>query len=283
MMGICALVSTGVWGQGPSTPEIYGDLRQGEDLVSLDTRQSVTVKVVVLSPAAAPVGVFLLYPGGEGRMVAKDGRIVRASFGRSIGPMLAQRGFAVVAIDSPSDQPYAREDPGYDPQFRLSTRHLEDARAIVKFSSDRWNKPIYLLGHSNGTLSVSYLAASLGDERVRGIVLVASVVTRPGRGFPIVSDIPLDKVLAPVLIVHHRDDACAVTPFEAARRLPRLFSSSPRVAFLEVRGGKLIPRPASNACRGLWDAHNLYGKEAEAVSAIANWISGGPVPERIDP
>lgn len=262
--------------QTPS-PELVSALRQGEEVVTLDTRPGVTTRVVVSTPDGTPRGVFLLFPGGSGRLIAKDGRIIRGGFGRSSAPHFAKNGFVAVAIDLPSDQA-----GGFGENSRFAEAHVQDVRKIVEFAARKWDKPTFLLGHSLGTLSVAHLAVSLKDDRIRAIVLAASPTTRggPARNMWNLPDIPLRKITVPVLIVHHRDDACRSTSFYEAARLPRFFTASPRVALLEVRGGETL---ASDPCTGSWTPHDLFGKEPEVVVAIVDWALGGQIPEHIGP
>jgi hypothetical protein len=73
-------------------------------------------------------------------------------------------------------------------------------------------------------------------------------------------------VKIPLLFVHHREDACASTPYRDAQRLA---ASYPLVS---VNGGNT---PETGPCDPL-APHGYYGKEAETVAAIANWMLGKP-------
>jgi predicted alpha/beta hydrolase family esterase len=48
--------------------------------------------------------------------------------------------------------------------FRTSREHLEDVRRTIEFVNQKWHKPIFLIGHSAGTISVAHVAASLKDQ-----------------------------------------------------------------------------------------------------------------------
>ena len=282
----CWLVSSLIWwwvasayAQGPQ-PEPVSPLRPSEELVTLETRPGVTMRIVVASPEVPAKGVFLLFPGGNGRLVAKDGRIIRGGFGRASLPHFPMYGFVALALDVPSD----RADgffgsPTHHP--RASEVHVQDVRKVIEFAAGKWDRPLFLLGHSSGTFSVVHLAASEADPRIRAIVLAASPTDRGPRGTMWnVPDLPLRTIRVPVLIVHHRDDLCPATSFNQAARLPRLFTASPRVALLEVRGGETL---VSDPCAGSWTPHDFFGKESEVVAAIADWALGGQIPERIGP
>ena len=281
-IAMCLLVSTLMgWANSAyaqrSQPALLDPLRPGEEVVTLETRPGVTVRIVVASPEGPPRGLFLLFPGGNGRLIAKDGRVIRGGFGRASLPHFPKHGFVAIAFGVPSDQA-----DGFGENSRVSDAHVQDVRKVIDFAASKWDRPLFLLGHSSGTFSVAHLAASQADPRIRAIVLAASPTTRggPGSGMWNVPDFPLRAITVPVLIVHHRDDACRPTSFHEAARLPRLFTASPRVAFLEVRGGETL---ASDPCAGSWTSHDFFGKESEVVAAIVDWTLGGQIPERLGP
>jgi hypothetical protein len=68
----------------------------------------------------------------------------------------------------------------------------------------------------------------------------------------------------PVLLAHHREDACPACPYFMAVRLAKSFP------LISVRGGE---PPQSGPCEPL-SAHGFLGREGETVRAIAGWMSG---------
>jgi hypothetical protein len=76
---------------------------------------------------------------------------------------------------------------------------------------------------------------------------------------------------SPLLFVHHTEDACTYTPYQAAQRL------SDRFPLVSVSGG--LP-PRSGPCDAM-SAHGYLGKEAETVQAIAQWMLKQPFPKEI--
>ena len=75
-----------------------------------------------------------------------------------------------------------------------------------------------------------------------------------------------------MLFVHHREDACASTPYHEAARL------SPPFSLVSVRGGKA---PESGPCDP-FSPHGYFGREAVTVDAIAAWMLKKPYPKDID-
>jgi pimeloyl-ACP methyl ester carboxylesterase len=261
-------------GCAATLPEIKGPLRPGEELVTLSTRPGVTVRVLLIVPDTRPNGLFLFFHGGEGSLVTIEGRS-KSFFAR----LFREQGFITALMDVPSDRPYGVA--GTDP-FRVSREHLEDVATVIDFVSRKWSEPIYLIGHSAGTTSVGYLATVLKDDRIGGVVLTGALGNSP-RGRVSLATLPLQDIVYPALFVHHKDDECA--NFSAAWQQHRRLVNSPRVNFIEVRGGD---RSRAIGCSPrdpgqMSYVHGFSGKEREVVAAITDWVSGKPVPERIGP
>jgi len=79
-------------------------------------------------------------------------------------------------------------------------------------------------------------------------------------------------IKAPLLFVHHEHDGCRPCPYNAAESLGQRFP------LVTVRGGK----PAqSDPCEAL-SAHGYFGKEAETVKAMKDWMLGRPFPKTVE-
>jgi len=122
------------------------------------------------------------------------------------------------------------------------------------------------VGTSRGTVSAAYGAEALGAG-LDGVVLTSSVLVASRRE-PGLSGFPFARVKAPILFVHHGEDACPVCPYSAAVRA----SAKIKAALITVHGG---PEPHSGPCEPL-SAHGFFGREAEVTQAIRAWILGRP-------
>lgn len=248
-----------------------------QEVLSVPTRPGVTVRVLLVAPAGEPSATLLMFPGGFGNnhFPERDGRVVPGrNFLVRSARLFAARGLLVAVIDTPSDRPQ-----GMDDAFRMGKAHVEDATKVLEALETRNGAPIYLAGTSRGTLSAAFVAASLRDPRVKGLVLTASLGDG-GRGrnrIATVYDAPLKRITVPVLVVHHQKDGCWASPFGAARELPAALSASAKVDFVEVTGGD---PPRSKPCEAL-AAHGYLGREHEVVGVIADWIAGKPVPKQL--
>ena len=248
-----------------------------QEIVSVPTRPGVTVRVALVAPAGEPSAALLMFPGGfgENHFRESDGKVVMGgNFLARTARLFAARGFLVAVIDTPSDQP-----KGMDDAFRMGKAHVEDVTKVLHALEARTPAPIYLAGTSRGTLSAAYLAASITDPRVKGLVLTSSLGD-PGRGrnrAATVYDTPLKRITMPVLVVHHQQDACWASPFGAATGLPAALSGSAKVDFVAVSGGD---PPRSEPCEA-FAAHGYVGREREVVGVIVDWIAGKPVPKQL--
>jgi len=237
---------------------------------TIETRPGITMRLLLNTPETSAKGAMVMFPGGRGanHFEEKDGKILLGkNFLVRSSPEFVKRGYAIVIVDVPSDQPNGMSD-----NFRNSPEHAEDIKRVITFLAGQGLKPAYLVGTSRGTLSVAYLAAVLRDDRIKGIVLTSSLA---GPGF--LGTLPLRQIGYPVLIVHHRSDGCKETQFNEALQLKSWISKSPRVDFVEVRGGSW---PKSDPCEAL-SYHGFLGMEEQVVQVITDWASGKAVPSKI--
>ena len=237
-------------------------------LVPLATRGA-TLNLLVGRPQGVVKRAVLLFPGGKGAGMFRkreDGfRLLNNSLVRN-APRFAREGFVAAIVDAPSDHASGMSDA-----FRTGTEHLTDVQAAVEHLAKEGIQEIHLVGTSRGTLSVAYLATQLKHPRVKGYVLTS--------GMDSVASMPLDEIAAPVLVVHHTEDACQVTTYAGARAAYARLAKSTRKHFISVSGGDT---PISGPCAPL-HAHGFLGKETEVVRAIAQWMRGEAAPSWIKP
>lgn len=247
-------------------------LAPAQELVSLATRPDATQSYLLVGPNEAPRAAAILFAGSAGniRLRAEEGRIVPESTNFLVRSrtLFSSRGVAAAVIDTPSDRPSGMTD-----DFRTGELHVTDIRGVIADLGKRYpGIPVFLVGTSRGTLSAAYAARALGKE-VAGTVLTAAVYTSSGkRPGPVLSGFNFGALAAPLLIVHHREDACRLTPYSEARRL------ADKYPLISVSGGK---PPESDPCEAL-TPHGFLGKEEETVEAIVNWMLKKPYRNEIN-
>lgn len=240
---------------------------QTAEVVDLPVRDGAMQRILVLSPAGLPGGVVLLYVGGSGNIKLKpDGTIRKdGNFLVRSRDLFVKQGFLTVLVDRPTDWAGSDSD-----RYRTTTAHANDAKAILRFVRHRTQTPVWLVGNSRGTISAAHIALALGPSEVGGIVLSAAVTRPGGRRTRMVQDIDLSRITVPVLLLGHKDDGCAVTPWADQAALAAAFTSSPRAEAVGLKGGE--HGDPSEPCRG-YSHHGFLSLEARAVETIADWIA----------
>jgi hypothetical protein len=234
-------------------------------LVFADTRPGVRVGYWLMVRPGATATVMLL-PGGEGNIGAVKGQEPRSkNFLVRTRDMFAAEGFNVAVIGKPSDH----DDMTLE--FRASKEHIEDLRVIAESLRAKLGQPVWLVGTSRGSVSAAAGGAALDPPTIAGIVMTSSVTY--SRAGPSVPTLALMDVRVPVLVMHHKRDACKdCDPREAHLIIERLTGAPVKKLLLVDGGGD----PSGPVCEPM-HYHGYIGMEAEAVKMITDWIKS-PAP-----
>lgn len=235
------------------------------ELVALPVRDGVTQTYLLVADPAVPVEqIVLLFSGGAGNVRLRPASVrpefaERGNFLVRSRYLWADGGFASAVVDVPSD----RTELGLDDVFRSGRVHAEDIAKVIADLRQRFPKvPLTLIGTSRGTVSAASVARQLPGHFER-VVLTSSVfiASRGGAGL---SGFDYASIKGPLLFVHHAEDGCAQTPYFSAKRLAATYP------LITVNGG----RPAESGPCDPLAAHGFFGREAETVEAVKNWIRG---------
>ena len=235
-----------------------------EELLEISSRNGVKVKTLLTwQPETRPQLVVILLPGGKGdysfNTTSAGITMIRGQrLPNRLRPLLLQRSAASLMVDAPSDMPEMDDD------FRASAAHLTDLKAVVAEANKRFpGVPIVVVGHSNGSMSATYLAAAAPQQLIGSILIDGRLAKRFWFGDGL-SKYDWNKIKIPLLLIHHRKDDCYATPYqgseEVAKRVPRF----------ELL---VIDPPGSKAAGGCTyeSTHNLLGQEAVVADAIVRW------------
>ncbi len=242
--------------------------RAEEVVVTLPTRAGVTETFTFDTPAR-PLAAVILFPGGRGA-IGIGGRgghpvIARAdTFLIRSRPRFAASGFAVVALDAPSDHA-----DGLSEAFRKGASHSRDIATVVAWLRQKVAAPVWLVGTSMGSVSAASNAIRLG-RAIDGVVL-SSPVSASGRNAPElgVTTLDLQDITVPTLVMDHARDACRSSPPANAALIAKRLTRSPRIMVTLIEGGG---PPRSGPCRAL-SYHGYFGVEDRAVAAIVGFIT----------
>lgn len=211
------------------------------------------------SPAAQ--ATLILLPGGDsGTGAIVDGQPQSGNFLVRSREFFRAAGYNVLILFRPTDL------NTLDLRYRATSEHIAEIRTAVQYARQRYGKPVWLVGTSRGTVSGAAAAIVLGPELVNGLVLTSSITNQRASS---ITSFPLEKIVVPVLVVHHQWDACRFcVPGEAERAMDR-FSAAPMKKFVLVEGGR---DPIGDPCEAKhW--HGYINYEAETVKLVTDWIT----------
>lgn len=231
--------------------------------LQIPTREGVTVRMF-WAPQAQARATLVMLPGGAGGIgkAGDDAWPDGQNFLIRTGKQFAAQSYNIAMVSRASDQ----NDLDY--ATRIGGAHLQDLHTVLTRVQSLSNAPIWIVGTSRGTVSATALAIAERDNpAIGGVVLTSSVVSWRKSGA--VPRQALARIQVPVLVVHHRHDACVVCNPAEVPAIVEGLSASSRKALLWMDGGE--PRDGDTC--GPWHHHGYAGIEDETVAAIARWIA----------
>lgn len=235
-----------------------------ERVVDIPTRTGVSMRMLVLKPAA-PKAAVLLLAGGHGGLQIFPGGSMKWGDGNFLvrtRRLFADQDLMVAVVDAPSD----RQRPPYLSGFRQSADHVADIKAAMDWLRSEAKVPVWLVGTSRGTQSAAHVAVQVqGPSAPDGVVLASSIL-RDERS-PAVSAMALERIQRPVLVVHHVQDGCAVCSYADVPALMDKLKGNNRSQLMAFQGGQNVGDP----CHAL-AYHGFNGIESQVVQQIAGWI-----------
>ncbi len=214
---------------------------------------------------AGSKALLILIPGGEGQLNLKPTQL---NVGHQFYLTLKQLSqgpdpteiLDVVLFDSPERLYNSRAYP----VSRATADHMSRIRSVVQFYKEKTGKPVWLMGHSNGAVSVTeYLRyetkIGLGPQ-------IAGLIVSGARKLAYFESAPLDL---PILFMSHRWDGCpnaapdaSVVNFEKVRGLNRA-----RTSFIFIETGD---PEGSQTCESGYHMYNNATREV--VATLRNFI-----------
>jgi surfactin synthase thioesterase subunit len=151
---------------------------------------------------------------------------------------------------------------GY-PSTRASDDHLARIESVVRFYKQKTAKPIILMGHSNGAVSVTeylrYMNANKSRNLIQGLILSSS---RNGAYI----DEPMS---VRTIILHHKDDGCPISTAAFSDELYKTISGFNKLK-TEFKILKTGEADSGNPCSSGFHMYNGASDEAaKAIEAFA--------------
>jgi Alpha/beta hydrolase family len=225
-----------------------------------------------LFEAADARGTLIFIPGGEGRVGMRPGMTADHRYFsayhfnvmlRSLAESTGGTRFNVVIFDSPVDLPNAQHWSG----ARTTTEHLSRVEDVIRHYRERLGKPVWLMGHSMGSISVTELFKRLNDAGATAL-LVGLIVSGGQSG----TSLPYEATRLPVLLLHHEKDECPGNTLAHARRLhERLRAAGNTSAELAIVSAGTPSPDSSNACRSGY--HMYYGAGTEVAAVLDRFMT----------
>jgi len=242
-------------------------LVQAADLLNLETRPGVTLKVYI-NKHEQPQASVILFAGGKGKLDLGDA-FGDATIGKGTNFLVRSRkefalnGFTVAIVDAPSDKQGKRGMLG---GFRNSEEHVTDIQQVIAYLKKQADVPVWLVGTSRGTESATNVAL-YSNPKADGLILTSSMTVANNEGTA-VTKMALGELTMPVMVVAHEEDACQKTPPEGGQEIMGMLTSSTRKTLKMFRGGD---DPVSKPCQAK-SYHGFLGIEEDVIDSIAAFI-----------
>lgn len=262
--------------QAQTAPRIFSEILIDEPLNRTRANAPVHIRAILVKPNAPTDTALMMFRGSPGYAKiesTKDKNRNYVAFVRQHESTFIREGIALVVMDCPTDQWGEYGGPGptncFD-DYRSSKTHADDVRRIMTVLREQHGlSRLYVLGHSQGTVSSRWMAKHLGAE-IGGSIHSASMNVANPRGYgKSMRDFPYREVVAPMLHVHNEKDACHGTPY----KLVQAYAGENLVT---VRGGIAEGDPCGGG-----HLHSHQGREEVVAKAVIGWIKRREVPKFI--
>jgi hypothetical protein len=225
-----------------------------------------------LFEAADARGTLIFIPGGEGRVGMRPGMTADNRYFsayhfnvmlRSLAEPSGDARFNLVIFDSPVELPNAQHWSG----ARTTAEHLSRVEDVIRHYRAQLGKPVWLMGHSLGSISVTELFKRLNDARADA--LLAGLIVSGGQNG---TSLPYEVTRLPVLVLHHEKDECAGNTVAHARRLhERLRAAGNASAELAIVSAGTPSPDGGNVCRSGY--HMYYGAGTEVAAVLDRFMT----------
>lgn len=220
-----------------------------------------------LYPGQEAKATLIFLPGGFGHVgikpttPASSPYFTRYHFNlmlkRLTNPAVTSGLFNVVIFDNPTL--LAQATKYTYPSSRRTSDHLVRIDSVVQHYQNLLSKPIWLIGHSNGAVSITEYYKNIQknnkEPSVSGLIYSGAI---HGADFG-------ENTLLPVLFMHHEKDGCEVTTWQHSQKVFQKLTSqgNTKSEFALLKGGDAEDKDP--CISGL---HMYFGAEKEAADLI---------------
>ena len=181
------------------------------EAVTIDTNFTVyTPPVRLEKPAPTARASVVLMTGGNGLLpLEADGTINgNGNFLIRSANLFLRNGLNVMMPDAAPAYPN-----GLTVDDRLSASHAAELQGFINTALNRWGKPVWVVGTSNGSISAvtasGFRPALAG---LRGVVLTSTVTVGLSAADQATFNLYAARTIVSALVVWHQDDHCSFSP-----------------------------------------------------------------------
>lgn len=217
-------------------------------------------------PSTQAKATLIFIPGGEGKIgLTPERKNLGGFYGNTLKPLsdsnLTSGSFNVVVFDSPVSLPVGNDYP----YSRQNLEHLKRIESVVRYFKDRYGVPVWLMGHSNGAVSITEFYKMLQKNKQEQLVAGAIYSSaRNGAQFS-------EETQLPILFLAHEKDGCIKTQPSRSKNVfeQQQKTNREKISFIVVQGGE--PQ-SENPCNSGY--HMFYGASKEVYTAIDHFAFG---------
>jgi hypothetical protein len=239
------------------------------EAVTIDTTFAVkTPPVRLVIPAPPGRASVVLMTGGNGLLSLDATGTIIDSTGNFLirsANLFLRHGLNVMMADALPAHP-----GGLDNVTRLTAAHAAELQGFINAALTRWNKPVWVVGTSDGSVStVTAGGFQPALSGLTGVVLTSPVTVLPPANQP-TFNLDASRIRLPALVVWEVNDHCNISPPAGSATLFSLIPSNHKAR----RAFELAHSVATDPC-GAFSEHGYAGIEEEVVGEIAAFILGG--------
>jgi len=236
------------------------------EAVTIDTTFIVKTPPVRLDRPARQARASVILMAGNNGLLSLDstGTIIdlTGNFLIRSANLFLRHGLNVMMADTTPAHP-----AGLTFGLRLSATHAAELQGFINAAQNRWGKPVWVVGTSNGSISgVTAAGFQPALAGLRGVVLT-SPVTVLTLGTQPTFNLYASRITVPTLVVWHQDDHCTFSPPAGSAALFAQIPSADKASHAFEHGHSV----ATDPCGG-FSEHGYAGIEEEVVEKIAEFI-----------
>ena len=215
-------------------------------------------------PSNQAKATLVFIPGGEGRLgINPERKNLGGFYGNTLRPLsdtsTSSGSFHVVVFDSPVNLPVGNDYPA----SRQASEHLLRIESVVRHFKALYGLPVWIMGHSNGAVSITEFYKMLQKNKQEGLIAGAIYSSaHNGARFEENTQLPI------LFLAHERDGCIKSLPTRSKALFEQQQKSNPmKTRYVLITGGEA---QADNPCSSGF--HMFYGASKEAFTAIEQFV-----------